>query len=150
MATHMGHKHTEATKAKLRAIRLANNPMKGRLHSPEAKAKMRAANNPQHRTGPDAINWQGGKVIDKKGYVWIYAPSHPGSVGNYVAEHRLVMEHAIGRPLERAEHVHHKNANPSDNRLENLELLTKSQHSRLHRLISPNLPVLRRIREQST
>lgn len=42
-------------------------------------------------------------------------------------EHRLVMEHALGRPLYDHENVHHVNGDRGDNRVGNLELWTRSQ-----------------------
>jgi hypothetical protein len=79
-------------------------------------------------------NWKGGKVVNKAGYVEIRCDGHPRAhtSGNYVYEHRLVMEAHLGRYLERWEHVHHKNGIKTDNRIENLELLTSSNHAVKH------------------
>lgn len=52
--------------------------------------------------------------------------------------HRYVMEQFIGRKLLSSEIVHHINSNKLDNRIENLIIMTKSEHNILHfSLISP-------------
>jgi len=42
--------------------------------------------------------------------------------------HRRAIEKHLGRQLGKFEHVHHKNGNKLDNRLENLEVMTLSEH----------------------
>jgi hypothetical protein len=46
--------------------------------------------------------------------------------------HRLIMERHLGRKLGRFEVVHHKNHDPKDNRIENLEVMSLGDHTRLH------------------
>jgi hypothetical protein len=51
---------------------------------------------------------------------------------SYVLEHRIIMEQYLGRKLDVNENVHHKNENKEDNRIENLELISRPQHSKYH------------------
>lgn len=53
--------------------------------------------------------------------------------GNQIKEHIFVIEKAIGRKLNKNEVVHHINGIIDDNRLENLRLMTRSEHTSLHR-----------------
>lgn len=78
-------------------------------------------------------NWTGEKHLASSGYYEIYMPEHPkANKRNKVYEHRLVMEQHIGRYLTDDEVVHHINGVKTDNRLENLLLLTNSEHIALH------------------
>jgi len=79
-------------------------------------------------SGENHWNWQGGGTINTQGYREIPL----GKTNKKILEHRLVMAQYLGRELDRQEHVHHINGDKIDNRIENLVLLTPSEHQKLH------------------
>lgn len=80
-------------------------------------------------------NWKGGKGINDRNYrlVRIY-PNNPyysmADPRGHIKEHRLIMAKHLGRCLMDNEVVHHLNGVKTDNRIENLRLDTRSQHSK--------------------
>lgn len=52
--------------------------------------------------------------------------------GKQIRTHRHVMQEYLGRELKSNELVHHKNGNKFDNRIENLEIVSRSEHMKMH------------------
>lgn len=75
--------------------------------------------------GENHYNWKGGRRL-YRGYVYICPPTG----GRAVLEHRYIMEQHIGRKLRKDETVHHLNAIKDDNRIENLVIVSNSEHPR--------------------
>jgi len=82
-------------------------------------------------------NWKGGVKIRKDGYILVAAPDdHPYPAdGNkasglkYILLHRLIMEAKLGCYLDPREVVHHKDGNPGNNSVKNLQLFaSQSEH----------------------
>jgi len=67
------------------------------------------------------------RYVRSDGYVMVKVSIH-----RFQLEHRLVIEREIGRKLKRNETVHHLNGTKTDNQPENLQVLSNSEHAKLH------------------
>lgn len=88
------------------------------------------------------------RYVEKKGYVRVI----DWSTGKrrFIIEHRLVMEKEIGRPLTRAERVHHINGDRADNRIENLRLYSsQGEHIRMEHPEQVALLAIRRKQQKA-
>lgn len=96
--------------------------------------------------------YTGGHTVVFDHYVWELCPDHPkANTFGFVQQHRLVVERSMGKFLAHGLQVHHRNEDKTDNRLENLEVLTRSEHMKKHRQMRWNYgqPMIREAVEQA-
>lgn len=123
------HYHTEKSKSRISEAKFGTHCV-GRKWTEEQKKNLSKAKN-----GVFIKPTKYGGHIKKRcdGYNAVYCPDHPRATKEgYVMEHILVMEEHIGRHLEPKEVVHHINKIRDDNRIDNLKLMTVSEHARFH------------------
>lgn len=98
--------------------------------------QFKPTNEAKGRKGEKNKNWNGGRFI-RNGYIEVYAPDHPRrGTRNYMYEHIIIMENHLGRYLEPGEVVHHKDLCKTNNDIDNLLLMTHSEHMKLHHQIN--------------
>ena len=78
------------------------------------------------KKGQTPHNFKGGYVRSKDGRKIITGN------GKIILEYRQIVELFLGRQLKKGEVIHHVNGDTTDNRLENLRLMTQSEHMKLH------------------
>jgi len=95
------------------------------------------------RQGPKAKGWKGGVRLTHAGYVEVYMPWHPACTEanaqrksnpndraynrkKYIQLHRLVVENHLQRFLDPREVVHHRDDDPTNNDIANLELFSSN------------------------
>ncbi|MBS9476183.1 HNH endonuclease [Ancylobacter radicis] len=95
-----------------------------------------------HVTASRQHRWKPGSRVGSTGHVKVrVGRSHPLADPNGWAYEHLVVWCAAGRPRPgRGEVLHHLNEDKTDNRIENLHLMTKSEHNALHLRNRPRCP----------
>ena len=90
------------------------------------------------QTGEKNPAWKGGQVTTYQGYLNTTRPKDDLFKHMYKPQHRIIYEQHYNCCLLSTTIIHHKNENRKDNRIENLEALTRSQHISLHNKIRYN------------
>lgn len=95
--------------------------------------KFLRGHNNRGKIGEQTARWRGGRKMEN-GYMEIMCRDNPRAKGSnwYLPEHRVIMEKHLNACLCPWTIVHHKNGIKTDNRIENLEMMTQREHAALH------------------
>ena len=106
--------------------------VKGKPQSPRCKSCSQLGDK-SHNWGKQSPNWIGGQYLEKRGYVRVFAPTHPRCYSNgYIRRATLVLETKLGRYLLPNCVAHHINGIKDDDRPDNLKELLYKKHQGLH------------------
>jgi len=104
-------------------------PMRKRVLNPCCSRQCAMAVRNFGKFGPSHPRFVGKPYTDKDGYLTLFCPVRKRPI----MVHRLVVEKDIGRFLNPDETIHHKDHNKQNNHIKNLEILSRSEHSKLHK-----------------
>lgn len=96
-------------------------------------------NKAKHRPLPENVmtQYMGGHTVERDGYLLEFCPYHKdANRWGYVSQHRLTVERSLGRYLENNEYIHHKDLDKHNNNIENLQIVSKSEHMKIHRALT--------------
>jgi hypothetical protein len=132
VAKHPRHMITEEIGAQI--VQLAGEGCNSQQIADAIGFSLVAVNSHARKTGLTIVDPKHPGVITTwAGYRKLAMPDHPRADSKgYVLEHTLVMEAHIGRFLAPHEVVHHRDSVKGNNTLNNLELMTDTEHRRLH------------------
>lgn len=135
-----------------RIKRSKNNYCSQKCHNKAKEEYCKGEKNHQYGLkGRKNASWKRDRRVSKYGYIQIRCLDHPfRGKDDFMFEHRLVAEKYLltdensievdGKRYLRPDYVvHHINENKKDNRVENLAVMTKSEHQRLHSIKKPQL-----------
>ena len=85
-------------------------------------------------------------------YRVIHRPEHPSAMksanwNGYIYEHIVIAGQFLGRAISDSEIVHHLDGNRQNNSQENLLVIEKNQHGKLHAWIAKGAPGAEKLRE---
>lgn len=78
--------------------------------------------------------FKGGIGITTDGYIWIRI-KNKGYQHDQIKLHRYLMQIKLGRKLKSTEIVHHIDENKLNNDIDNLMIVTRSEHNKIHRFL---------------
>ena len=100
----------------------------------------------QQRAAGGYLGSRGGRTVTPEGYVRVMCKGHPRAEKHgYVLEHILVMEKKLGRVLIPWETVHHIDGDKTNNREDNLELISRANHT-LYKRMCAHCELRKRVR----
>lgn len=79
--------------------------------------------------GEKSYLWKGGRYLAPSGYIRLLDNNERCG---FRYEHRVVIEKHLGRRLKKGEQIHHINGIKTDNRIENLMVVSPKEHSKFH------------------